>query len=306
MDDGIAQAMTKKAPPDHSDTVKCRILVRGDEPEENPFKQKEGDPPDPENAPPPKFVREKGKGKSAKGKGKGSRSAKGSSKGSNVRYWGTSSRNSWRSEPTKRLPKPKSAYTEWKPEQRETYKGKDTNDKWSKTKDSWSDKKWESKDTKWTKPEGKWTKPESKEGKWNKPEAKWAKPASKDNKWTKPDIKDDKWSKPDSKWSKPDGKWSKQDAGNEKWTKWAKDSDDQKDKWSSKRDSWDKQRSNDSNDRRSQSWEPKTKAWKDDQSWKKNSDTPPKAGGVLGSNAVKTYSEKWQSAVLWSSTMFHQ
>lgn len=53
--------------------AKCRILLR----DNGSFAQREGPPPAPEDAPPPKPVREKGKGEKGKGKDKGGKSGKG-------------------------------------------------------------------------------------------------------------------------------------------------------------------------------------------------------------------------------------
>ena len=240
---------------EHSDTVKCRILIRGDETEDNPFKQNEGDPPDPENAPPPKFVKEKGKGKGKHSKGKG----KGKGKGSySYRYWGGGAKNSWESQPRQVQSKPRSAYSEWKPARQVTYRqdSRTQTDRWAKPKESWQshNKKWESKDSNWSKPEAKWTKPEPK---WSKQEPKWSKA-------------EDKWSKAEDKWSKPETKWSSK-TGNEKWnSKWEKNDakqDSKQEKWSSnskpKWEAWEGQKKQ---PERKSDWESKT--WKDD-SWKR-------------------------------------
>lgn len=248
LDEGTAQTMTKKASMEHSDTVKCRILIRGDETEDNPFKQNEGDPPDPENAPPPKFVKEKGKGKGKHSKGKG----KGKGKGSySYRYWGGGAKNSWESQPRQVQSKPRSAYSEWKPARQVTYRqdSRTQTDRWAKPKESWQshNKKWESKDSNWSKPEAKWTKPEPK---WSKQEPKWSKA-------------EDKWSKPETKWSSK--------TGNEKWnSKWEKNDakqDSKQEKWSSnskpKWEAWEGQKKQ---PERKSDWESKT--WKDD-SWKR-------------------------------------
>ena len=141
IDEGTATAMKKKDKIEHSDTLKCRILIRGDEAEDNPYKQKEGEPPDPANAPPPKHVRDKGRGK-GKGKAKGTKGKGG--KGRTYQYWGVSREGGKGYERQYHTPKPRSEYSEWQSTRRVTYKdSNDRTNKWSK------DSTWQSKQTKW-------------------------------------------------------------------------------------------------------------------------------------------------------------
>eukprot|EP00435_Cladocopium_sp_Y103_P032462 s2133_g8.t1 len=270
IDEGVATAMKKKDKIEHSDTVKCRILIRGDEKEDNPYKQKEGEPPDPADAPPPKQVRDKGKGKGRSGKG-----TKGS-KGRNYQYWGASSRKDsekggkggkWERHEY-HTPKPRSEYSEWQSSRKVTYK--DSNDKptnkWSK------DSTWgrESKQTKYDnksydKYDNKSYDNYGKNEKYEKNNSKdsWSK-QSKDDKWNSKQSKDDKWNS--SKWD------SKQDSNR----------NDRDDKWKSsgskswESNSWEKQgvaaySGGRSQAQNSQKWDSKG-SWKED-SWKKSSDS---------------------------------
>jgi hypothetical protein len=86
IDEGTVATMTKEQHPYHSDTTKMRILLRSDGRDRGSFMQKEGEPPAPEDAPPPKRVNDwKGGGK---GKGKG-----GSDRRDRDDRWST--RSSW-------------------------------------------------------------------------------------------------------------------------------------------------------------------------------------------------------------------
>ena len=200
--DGIATSMTKRDKIEHSDTVKCRILVRGDEPEENPFRQKEGDPPAPEDAPPPKPVREKGKGKGGP-------------------------RGHWRWEPEPKWNgsgRPRSQYTErdWQPTRKVTYRESAQKERWP---NSWPDEKWK----KWEKPkwEKEWDSKNASNSKWEA-RSKWESKA--DSKWeAKPKWESKQGSKWDPKqdWEKRNTQWSKGDSRpNTKWTSWEKEDQD--------------------------------------------------------------------------------
>jgi len=278
IDEGVATAMKKKDKIEHSDTVKCRILIRGDEKEDNPYKQKEGEPPDPADAPPPKQVREKGKGKGRSGKG-----SKGS-KGRTYQYWGSSSRKDsekggkggrWERQEY-HTPKPRSEYSEWQSSRKVTYK--DSNDKpnkWSK------DSTWgrESKQTKYDdKSYDKYDKSYDNYGK----NEKYEKNNSKDS-WSK-QTKDDKWNSKQSK----DDKWNSKQSKDDKWN--SKQSKD--DKWNSSK--WDSKQDSNRNDRDDKWKSSGSKSWESNSNWEKQG-----VAAYTGGRSQAQNSQKWDSKGSW-------
>jgi len=138
VDEGIAVTMTKSGGLGHSDTAKCRILLNKDK--NGSFAQKEGEPPAPEDAPPPKRVSDHGKGKGAGGKGSKSGKGKGAvgSKPENGQGWKDKRRDSpWQK-----------AADSWK--SKDSWNSKDSWSRDSRSKD-WS-KDWsKDKDSSWSK-----------------------------------------------------------------------------------------------------------------------------------------------------------
>lgn len=313
IDEGTATPMKKKDKVEHSETVKCRILIRGDETEDNPYKQKEGDPPDPENAPPPKKVRDKGKGKGkGKGKtgGKGTKGTKGASR--SYQYWGSSSRSKgggskghWEYH----TPKPRSQYSEWQPTRKVTYKdSSEKSDRWSKDstwarnkesnerkydnksygKKSYDNKSYDNKsyDNKSYDKKSYDNKSYDKKSydnksyenkSYDKSNGKYDKNQAKEGGWSKPtQTKDEKWN---SKWE------SKQDSSrnNDKWGA--------SKKWEGKDANWEKKQVAAYTDGGSQKsraqWDSKG-SWKED-NWKKSEENGQKS---YGSN----YSQSQRSA----------
>jgi len=281
IDEGVATAMKKKDKIEHSDTVKCRILIRGDEKEDNPYKQKEGEPPDPADAPPPKQVREKGKGKGRSGKG-----SKGS-KGRNYQYWGTSRKDSekggkggkWERHEY-HTPKPRSEYSEWQSNRKVTYK--DSNDKPNKwSKDSTWGKQTKYEDKSYEKYDKSYDYGKNEKYEKNNSKDSWSK-QTKDDKWNSKQSKDDKWNSKQSK----DDKWNSKQSKDDKWnsSKWdsKQDSNRNDEKWKSSgskswesNSNWEKQGvaayTGGRSAQNSQKWDSKG-SWKED-SWKKSSDS---------------------------------
>eukprot|EP00438_Fugacium_kawagutii_P008447 Skav217428 [mRNA] locus=scaffold1729:122287:129597:+ [translate_table: standard] len=311
IDEGTATPMKKKDKVEHSETVKCRILIRGDETEDNPYKQKEGDPPDPENAPPPKRVRDKGKGKGkGKGKtgGKGTKGTKGASR--SYQYWGSSSRTKGgkgsKGHYEYHTPKPRSQYSEWQPTRRVTYKdSNEKSNKWSKDS-TWGQNK-QSNEKKYDKKSYD-NKSYDKKSYDNKSydnksyDKKSYDKKSYDNKSYDNKSYDNKsYDKSNGRYDKnqPKEGWSKpKQTKDEKWnsSKWeSKDSSRNSDKWGASKNwegkdaNWEKKQVaayTDGGSQKSRQWDSKG-SWKED-AWKKKSDAENGNSKSYGSNYTQS------------------
>ncbi|CAE7643290.1 unnamed protein product [Symbiodinium sp. CCMP2592] len=251
VENGVAITFTKNGGMGHSDTAKCRLLVRS---EDHSFAQKEGEPPAPEDAAPPKPVREKGKGgkgKGAKGKSK-EKGWKGNSSGKGKGSGQTMSKGSASGVKGKTASKSQ-AHRSWQAHDKSDWKPKGKADSYNRD-EQWSPRRVykDSERDGYKSKQDQYRNGQSKQGSNQGSSSKWSNWEEKDkwkNNWkdNAPSWKKDDWKKDD--WKKED--WKKDD--------WKKD-DWKKDDW--KKDSWKKD-----------GWESKSSSWSKDDQWKSRDDS---------------------------------
>eukprot|EP00439_Symbiodinium_sp_Y106_P023112 s2952_g2.t2 len=259
VENGVAITFTKNGGMGHSDTAKCRLLVRS---EDHSFAQKDGEPPAPEDAAPPKPVREKGKGGKGKGvKGKSKEKGwKGSGSGKGKGSGQTMSKGSASGVKGKTASKSQT-HRSWQAHDKSDWKPKGKADSYNR-EEQWSPRRVykDSERDGYKSKQDQYRNGQSKQGTSQGSSSKWSNWEEKDNlhEWhvqkavlahndPAPSWKKDDWKKED--WKKED--WKKDD--------WKKD-DWKKDDW--KKDGWKKD-----------GWESKSSSWSKDDQWKSRDDS---------------------------------
>lgn len=270
VDNGVAITLTKTGGMGHSDTAKCRLLVRS---EDHSFAQKEGEPPAPEDAAPPKPVREKGKGGKGKGvkgksKEKGSK-GKGSGSGKGKGFGQTASKGSASGVKGKMVKS--QAQRSWQTHDKSDWKPKGKADSYNR-EEQWSSPRRVYKDSQ---QDGY----KSKQDQYRNGQSKQGSNQGSSSKWSSWEEKD-KWK---SNWKDSSSSWKKDDWKKDEWKKddWKKD-DWKKDEW--KKDGWKKD-----------AWESKSSSWSKDDHWKSrdNSSSGKSAGkGTAGKGKSKSGSAR--------------